>query len=256
MRLIDYILDVLDVLNIYIILNINMKLDGDQASLNCLFFEELNKLFKKEECLDGHSNIETKVVASEEISSCYITNEPLDEKTKIVLECNHEFNYEPLFNEVKQQKLGHNSYRRKHLANNQIRCPYCRHVQNKILPYHPGISSVEKIRCINHPAALSISNGTCDYVMKSGKNKGNKCEIACYFGYCTKHLVSIEKQKQKDNHNGALVKNGNTEFEKQTPTQLMKFKLPELRNLAKHMGGKKYSRLNKKDLVAFIHSLY
>jgi hypothetical protein len=36
----------------------------------------------------------------------------------------------------------------------------------------------------------------------------------------------------------------------------MKFKLPELRNLAKHLGGKKYSRLNKKDLVAFIHSLY
>jgi hypothetical protein len=36
----------------------------------------------------------------------------------------------------------------------------------------------------------------------------------------------------------------------------MKFKIPDLKKLAKQLGGKKYSKLNKKDLVAFIHSLY
>ena len=233
--------------------------DDSYVSLNSLFFQELKKLTNGAGAGAGSGiggGVETDMDVDEDedapSKTCYITNEPLDPDTKIILECKHEFNYEPLYHEVKQQKLGHNSYRRKHLGPNQIRCPYCRHVQNKILPYHPSVPGIEKIRTINYPTNLSMTRQKCSYIIKSGKNKGLQCGTPCYFGMCTKHMVAENKRVQAQ----ACIPVKFDSTEKKSIEELMKFKIPDLKKLAKQLGGEKYSKLNKKDLVAFIHSLY
>lgn len=230
--------------------------DDSYVSLNSLFFKELKKLTNGAGAGAGCGGVEADVDVDEDeegpSKTCYITNEPLNPETKIVLECKHEFNYEPLYHEVKQQKLGHNSYRRKHLGPNQIRCPYCRHVQNKILPYHPSVPGIEKIRTINYPTNHSMTRQKCSYIIKSGKNKGLQCGIPCYFGMCSKHMVAENKRAQAQ----ACIPVKFDSTEKKSLEELMKFKIPDLKKLAKQLGGKKYSKLNKKDLVAFIHSLY
>ena len=60
----------------------------------------------------------------DEEDTCLITNEKL-EYNNIELSCGHQFNYIPLYNEVKYQKT------KKMLDNsqlkiNEIKCPYCR----------------------------------------------------------------------------------------------------------------------------------
>jgi len=234
--------------------------DDSYVSLNSLFFIELKKLTNGAGGGGGAGGVEADMDVDEDededapSKTCYITNEPLDPETKIILDCKHEFNYEPLYHEVKQQKLGHNSYRRKHLGPNQIRCPYCRHVQNKILPYHPSVPGIEKIRTINYSTNNSMTRQKCSYIIKSGKNKGILCGTPCYFGMCTKHMVFENKRAQAQAQKCIPVKFDSTE--KKSLEELMKFKIPDLKKLAKQLGGKKYSKLNKKDLVAFIHSLY
>ena len=64
---------------------------------------------------------------------CLISNELL-ENNAITLVCNHKFNFLELYNEVVEQKtkkLLDNSK----LKLNEIKCPYCRTVNNKIMPY-------------------------------------------------------------------------------------------------------------------------
>ena len=69
---------------------------------------------------------------------CLISNEPL-EKDHITFTCKHKFNYIPIFNEIIRQK--HHIIHRKYnnlevqkLTKFQMKCPYCRKIQNGILP--------------------------------------------------------------------------------------------------------------------------
>ena len=103
---------------------------------NLLFSEELNnELSLKEE------NIESNV--------CLISNLPLDD-TNVKLECGHFFNYIPLYKDIKNHKQKFNIMESgiAILKNEQIRCPYCRHIQNSLLPYIE-LPGVEKIHGIN-----------------------------------------------------------------------------------------------------------
>ena len=62
---------------------------------------------------------------------CLITGEQL-ETNYIELDCKHCFNYIPIYNEVVYQKtkrLLDNRF----LKNNQIKCPYCRKINNNLL---------------------------------------------------------------------------------------------------------------------------
>ena len=79
---------------------------------------------------------------------CLITNEPLDD-TKITLECNHSYNYYNIYMDAINQKMNTN-YSHYILKPFQLRCPYCRHIQDKILPYRT-IKNVQKIQGINTP---------------------------------------------------------------------------------------------------------
>jgi hypothetical protein len=103
---------------------------------NVNFYDELFK------SLDDDSDDENTL--------CQITGFPLN-STSLALECNHKFNYEPLYKEICRQKFDFKSYDA-HTLNKQdqikikasgmdyfIKCPYCRNIQFTILPYYEEI---------------------------------------------------------------------------------------------------------------------
>ena len=81
---------------------------------------------------------------------CLISKEPLGQ-TKISLECGHAFNYVPLLNEVVKQKCGHRTTEVVKLRLNQVKCPYCRNIQNLVLPYCPSLEPRRMVG-VNAPA--------------------------------------------------------------------------------------------------------
>ena len=84
----------------------------------------------------------------DEDNICLITNENLKDNN-IELNCGHKFNYEALYNEVIYQKT------RKLLDNaqlkiNEVKCPYCRNVTNKLLPFYKYYP-VKQVRGVTFP---------------------------------------------------------------------------------------------------------
>ena len=141
---------------------------------------------------------------------CLISREKLD-NTAIKLECGHSFNYEPLYNEiVKQKVLGHRVTEITKLCNHQLKCPYCRNIQNKVLPYAPFLN-LRKITGVNSPAKWQMLNDRCCY---SNNNKRSKyfntpCNEPCWGKYCNKHakLKSVIKSQTclHSNENSVVV---------------------------------------------------
>ena len=157
------------------------------------FNAELNKLISSD--LSDDSNNE-----------CLISREQLDD-TKIKLDCGHMFNYEPLYNEIVKQKYGYRSTEVVRLNVNQIKCPYCRNIQNKVLPYASNLN-LKKMIGINAPVKYQMLNDTCGYVSKSKKSKCylTPCNSPCWGEYCKKHVKYSKKTEINK-----VVKNDNTE---------------------------------------------
>lgn len=82
-------------------------------------------------------------------NNCLITNMPLTDKF-VELECGHKFNYEPLYNDVKNHKQKFNNMEAytSRLKYNELRCPYCRTKSNVLLPYYEELG-LEKISGVN-----------------------------------------------------------------------------------------------------------
>lgn len=134
------------------------------------------------------SNIFINLLKEENIENkelCLITGEPLD-KNYINLHCDHKFNYESLYNEIvyqKTKKLLDNSL----LKINEIKCPYCRTITNKLLPFYKYYS-VTPIRGVTYPEEYCMKIFECEYE-KNGK-KCNKSACKTKNGiYCNKHFV-------------------------------------------------------------------
>lgn len=142
------------------------------------------------------NNLENCEIDDENI--CLITKEPL-EHNAIKLTCNHSFNYISLYNEVYNQKIEKKKIDCIQLAINQFKCPYCRTIQNKLLPYFPN-NQVQKIRGVNSPIKYSMYLSTCKYILKSGPNKGKLCNKECNFDYCTRHKNIVEKHNNGCQH--------------------------------------------------------
>ena len=166
------------------------------------FFKMLELEMNKEESYDNN---------------CLITNESL-EKIHITLQCKHKFNYKPLINEIIKQKIFwikgrkyKNNLETQKLTKYQMKCPYCRTIQNGILPY---ISSCKKTPFVNWPEKYSLKLNKCPYQFKSGKRKNQPCNKPCSFEYCKQHLNLLEKRKEKKNKTesvkcSALTRKGN-----------------------------------------------
>ena len=125
---------------------------------------------------------------------CLISGDSLEVRP-IVLNCSHKFNYKYIYEEVKQQKKL-NQLEITKLKTKEIKCPYCRKIQTGILPWKEGF---EKIKYVNWPLKLSLKSNICDYLMKSGKRKGQCCGKPSHFEMCQNHIKISEKQKAKKN---------------------------------------------------------
>lgn len=148
---------------------------------NIDFFSELNKELSDD---SNQNNI------------CLLTHQLLEENF-ITLLCGHKFNYIPLYNEVCNQKKD-NYLETTHLSINQIKCPYCRSITNKLLPYIEHKDVVYK-RGINYPLRYCMSLYSCQW-MKYGKNKHpvlcNKGAFKSEHGTYCSHHQNLCKNKQ------------------------------------------------------------
>ena len=140
--------------------------------------------------------------------ACLITYEPL-ENNSVKLECGHSFNYEPLYNEIMSQKV---NLRNNFLHMKQIKCPFCRNIQGKLLPQIKGFKLVTGV---NSPLKYCMYLNTCQYVFKSGKHKGEKCGKGCNDIMCKTHIkIETETEAENTKQCEAILKSGKRKGEK------------------------------------------
>jgi hypothetical protein len=115
--------------------------------------------------------------------TCLLSNESLN-KTHIILPCNHRFNYIPLFNEVCKQKE-YSNFDTCRLKTYQMKCPYCRTVFDKILPYIP-VEKNEKKYGVNYPKKYCM-----DFFIKKVDNS-IEWTVEMYKMYKTKKINELK----------------------------------------------------------------
>ena len=118
-----------------------------------------------------------------EDQQCLISGEKLTQNY-VKLDCGHCFNYDCLFNELKNQRKG-NRLETQKTANTQIKCPYCRHNHKGILPWYNGYKKLKYVNWSSSNVKILVK---CKAILKSGKRKGKKCECIVKNGnYCGRH---------------------------------------------------------------------
>jgi hypothetical protein len=127
------------------------------------------------------------------VKHCLLTDEEL-RPDAVTLKCGHSFNYIPLYKEVLFQKCStlpknisskitalytktanqnvqtmmYNSsinLETSKLHYDEIKCPYCRNVTPKLLPYYP-YPEVNQVKYVNSPSSLCLKGVACEYYKK------------------------------------------------------------------------------------------
>ena len=189
---------------------------------NIDFYQELYSSMSEDKNIDNNDvNVEL----------CLITNLTLKDRF-VELKCGHKFNYGPLYKDILTHKKKFNNMElvKTKLKYNEIRCPYCRNVQNELLPYYDDLSypkehgvnffdlnkSTTYCECINSINQCQYETTYVDnesntqiqkcfhygYVHYVLKNKYNNTKIYCYTHKQvvlkeTKEKIKNEKQKEK-----------------------------------------------------------
>ena len=210
---------------------------------NYIIEDELDFFAELQKSLNDNEN------ENENEELCLLSKEPLIKDETIVLECGHKFNYISIFNEIKQQKCKklHDNTDIIKLGTAQIKCPYCRNIQGKVLPYVNGIKGVTRIRGVTGPTEYEMNIDICQYVFKSGKKKGGTCGKRCIRKFCITHKQNYKKLKTKSKRK-VLDLNHIDYSEK----GLYNYLKPELRQIAKYLSMSNYNCLLKKELVVAI----
>ncbi len=112
-----------------------------------------------------------------------------------------------MFLEIKKQKTVVNPLETMRLLTFQIKCPYCRHVQNNLLPFIPSQVN-SKIYGVNYPAKYCFYLNKCEYVFKSGKRKNTMCGVKCNDKYCNKHINKENVKNKTISTCSAILKSG------------------------------------------------
>lgn len=142
-----------------------------------------------------YSSLDDKEDSLENTEICLISQEPLT-NTHVKLSCSHQFNYQFIYNEVYNQIKNPPPTEIQRLKKFQFKCPYCRNIQNGVLPYHDELDH-QKIIGINWPPRHIIKTDMCSYIFASGKRKGTPCNKMCYGKYCPSHKKIIERRISK-----------------------------------------------------------
>ena len=201
---------------------------------------------------DNNDNINTNV--------CLISNEKL-ETNYITLECGHKYNYMDLYKEVVYQKtkkiLDNNN-----LKLNEIKCPYCRNISNKLLPYYKYYN-VNYVRGVNGPNNYSMILNRCEHKIKNKNNKEQCNNSACITKYgilCNKHFKYTKKEEDLLNDvNINKYKYLNKMNIKELKEELKKYKLKVSgvkKDLVERLIIKNCELDEASDEIQFISSLY
>ena len=173
---------------------------------------------------------------------CLINGELLDMASYIQLECGHKFNYLSLLNDtyITKQNYQLNPYLSVvKLKEHQLQCPYCRQIQDNILPYVKEFYT-KRLKGVNYPSSFSMGKNKCDYILKNGKNKGSQCGSKSYWKKCSNHY-------KHDLNMNISVDNSTWSRD-----NLSKYTIAKLRELAKHHKLVKYYVLKKNDLISLL----
>lgn len=108
--------------------------------------EKCTKYFAEQLDIDTSDDEENQTFGID-TNKCLITLSPLD-NNHVTLECGHKFNYNAIFNDVYNHKKIFQHLESIRLKDNQLRCPYCRNIQQKILPYIEGKAQVYGINTL------------------------------------------------------------------------------------------------------------
>jgi hypothetical protein len=162
------------------------------------FYEELQKL--KNDIKDDINNQELE-------DCCLITKDTLT-TNYITLPCKHTFNYLPLYKTIciQKQKQSSNLLETNYLGQSEIRCPYCRTKFYKLIPYIP-MKGVGATALVNYPISSTMEFQCCNWLKKTGINKGQMCNKPAYFDvsesilkieapYCVSHWKECERIEQ------------------------------------------------------------
>lgn len=164
------------------------------------FYAELNKTNSDEE----------KGEEDKEDNKCLITRLPLTEGS-VKMECGHEFNYLPLYNELVQQlKPSICGYAR----SGRIVCPYCRHSQQTFLPFNPAYKpvvgvTVYPIKWIKHDILeVCLDVSACCSLASVSQCRGTMYKLpSCEQHYCEMHkMIGLSIIRQKGLHEAFLTK--------------------------------------------------
>jgi hypothetical protein len=184
----------------------NYIIDGDaDGAVEFDFFTQLKNMLNK----NPNDYINDKIGLDQDKDQdqdnfCLLTKEPLD-NIHIKLECGHKFNYIPLYREIVMQKttgMSSTGYYYSHsLKRNEIKCPYCRTVQDKLLPYLE-YDGVNKTTGVNQPKTLSMSVQTCSHIeYKKGKKQSS---TTC----CKEQSSTCKEQSSTCKENAIYFLNG------------------------------------------------
>jgi len=127
-------------------------------------------------------------------NNCLISNEPLTENF-VTLECNHKFNYLPLYKDILNHKKKFNVLESRALKTIELRCPYCKNIQKKLLPYIelPGVKQIHGVNFYDNTimlnkGGLKLMVGECQF-----ENCLNTNILLCHDNkyYCMYHKYNI-----------------------------------------------------------------
>lgn len=128
---------------------------------------------------------------------CLITKEPLQDNF-ITLDCGHKFNYLSLYNELLKQKTNSNYFEIVNIKINETKCPYCRQITPKILPYI-DMNGVKIVKGVTSPKTYSMKLNDCEWIFLNGKKKGVQCKCSAIKTengvYCKLHETMVLKKK-------------------------------------------------------------
>ena len=151
------------------------KLNTQPPQNSIDFFSELSKIIQSTSLSSSSPHESSNIVISSssppsppstDDNICLISKEKLH-PNHITLKCNHKFNYMPIYKEVLYQKTKSNTmYEVTKLQPYQIKCPYCRTITNKLLPFIP-YPSVKLAKNIHSTGSDCLSAKKCSYIIKT-----------------------------------------------------------------------------------------
>lgn len=161
-------------------------------AINKKFQEMLIMSLTEDSDEDSHSDNSSGSSSGVFDSICYITHEPLKDYSKTdiyTLSCGHTFIKSALFNEVRQQKDGKNTYKNRYFRNLGSRrfiCSYCRELHKYLLPAWVGFPFIPNINVPRKSAKMHY----CMHEIKNGKRAGEYCGSVTVNRYCRSHNKS------------------------------------------------------------------